>query len=100
MKQLSSLIKSLPILLFSSITSVLAVAQDTIPDVDLEFEPTAIDSGPFYAQLWFWVVIGVVFLLLLIVLIRGTGGKKKPMKKDEEKVEKKVEKSVIDKEIE
>lgn len=93
MKQLSSLIKYIAFFLFCTMSSVVALAQDSLPDLDLEVEPTVIDSGPFYAQLWFWVVIGVVFLLLLIVLIRGNGGKKKP----EKKVEKKVEKVVIDK---
>ncbi len=71
-------------------TSVVAFAQDSLSDIEIEVEPTAIDSGPFYAQLWFWVVIGVVFLLLLIVLLRGSGGKKKPKKEVEEKLEKTV----------
>lgn len=44
-----------------------------------------INYSPFYAQLWFWVVIGVIFLFLLILLIRGTGRKKsKNNKKDKE----------------
>ena len=86
MKQLSSLIKYIAVLLITSMTSVVALAQDSLSDIDIEVEPTAIDSGPFYAQLWFWVVIGVVFLLLLIVLIRGNGGKKKPEKKVEKVV--------------
>ena len=68
-------------------TSVVACAQDSLSEIEIEVEPTAIDGGPFYAQLWFWVVIGVVFLLLLIVLLRGSGGKKKPEKEVEEKVE-------------
>ena len=87
MKQLSSLIKYIAVLLIISMTSVVAFAQDSLSDIEIEVEPTAIDSGPFYAQLWFWVVIGVVFLLLLIVLLRGSGGKKKPEKEVEEKVE-------------
>jgi hypothetical protein len=90
MKQLSSLIKYIAVLLIISMTSVVAFAQDSLSDIEIEVEPTAIDSGPFYAQLWFWVVIGVVFLLLLIVLLRGSGGKKKPKKEVEEKVEKTV----------
>lgn len=90
MKQLSSLIKYIAVLLIISMTSVVAFAQDSLSDIEIEVEPTAIDSGPFYAQLWFWVVIGVVFLLLLIVLLRGSGGKKKPKKEVEEKLEKTV----------
>ena len=79
MKQLSSLFKYITLLLISSLTFVVAFGQDSLSNtnIDLEFEPTAIDSGPFYAQLWFWVVIGVIFLLLLIALLRGNGGKKK-----------------------
>lgn len=76
MKQLSSLIKYIAFFLFCTMTSVVALAQDSLHDLDLEVEPTAIGSGPFYAQLWFWVVIGVVFLLLLIVLIRDNGDRK------------------------
>lgn len=87
MNQLSSLIKYIAVLLIISMTSVVAFAQDSLSDIEIEVEPTAIDGGPFYAQLWFWVVIGVVFLLLLIVLLRGSGGKKKPEKEVEEKVE-------------
>ena len=87
MKQLSSLIKYIAVLLITSMTSVVAFAQDSLSEIEIEVEPTAIDGGPFYAQLWFWVVIGVVFLLLLIVLLRGSGGKKKPEKEVEEKVE-------------
>ncbi len=87
MNQLSSLIKYIAVLLITSMTSVVACAQDSLSEIEIEVEPTAIDGGPFYAQLWFWVVIGVVFLLLLIVLLRGSGGKKKPEKEVEEKVE-------------
>lgn len=87
MKQFSNLIKLPAVLLVSYMTSIVALAQDSLTVVELEIEPTVIDSGPFYAQLWFWVVIGIVFLLLLIVLIRGNGGKKKPEKKSEEKVD-------------
>ncbi len=91
MKQLSSLFKYITLLLISSLTFVVAFGQDSLSNIniDLEFEPTAIDSGPFYAQLWFWVVIGVIFLLLLIALLRGNGGKKKAEKKAEIVEEKK-----------
>ncbi|NLC49998.1 MAG: hypothetical protein GX762_06485 [Bacteroidales bacterium] len=81
------MIKYIAVLLITSMTSVVACAQDSLSEIEIEVEPTAIDGGPFYAQLWFWVVIGVVFLLLLIVLLRGSGGKKKPEKEVEEKVE-------------
>lgn len=100
MKQLSSLFKYITLLLISSLTFVVAFGQDSLSNtnIDLEFEPTAIDSGPFYAQLWFWVVIGVIFLLLLIALLRGNGGKKKAgtiEKKVEEKTELIVEENNV-----
>lgn len=92
MKQLSNLIRYIAALVFSSMPSVEALAQDLLSDIGIEFEPTAIDSGPFYAQLWFWIVIGMVFLLLLIALIRGNGGKKKIEKEVDDKYEEDEEK--------
>ena len=86
MKHLSNLIKYTAVLLFSSMSTLAALAQDSQSNLDIDFEPTAIDSGPFYAQLWFWIVIGMVFLLLLIALIRGNGGKPK-IEKEEDKDE-------------
>lgn len=92
MKQLSNLIKYIAVLLISSMMSVVALAQDLLSDIEIEFEPTAIDSGPFYAQLWFWIVIGIVFLLLLIALLRGNGGKRKIEKEIDDKDEEDEEK--------
>lgn len=78
MKQLSSLSKSICLWVVSFLSTAIALAQD---DSGLEFD-ISIDKGPFYTQLWFWITIGLVFLLLLIALLRGGGSKKKEVDKD------------------
>ena len=95
MKQLSFFAKRAAIFFVGLFASTIGWAQDLSTEIDAEIEDTVvIDEGPFYAQLWFWVVIGVVFLLLLIVLLRGGGGKKKIVKEKAVKQEtKKVEES-------
>lgn len=91
MKHLSFFSKRIAIFFVGLFSSTIGWAQDLSTEIDVEFEDTVvIDEGPFYAQLWFWIVIGVVFLLLLIVLLRG-GGRKKVVK---EKVEKSQESKV------
>lgn len=94
MKQLSFFAKRAAIFFVGLFASTIGWAQDLSTEIDAEIEDTVvIDEGPFYAQLWFWVVIGVVFLLLLIVLLRG-GGRKKIVKEKAVKQEtKKVEES-------
>ena len=95
MKQLSFFAKRAAIFFVGLFASTIGWAQDLSTEIDAEIEDTVvIDEGPFYAQLWFWVVIGVVFLLLLIVLLRGGGGRKKIVKEKAVKLEtKKVEES-------
>ena len=95
MKQLSFFAKRAAIFFVGLFASTIGWAQDLSTEIDAEIEDTVvIDEGPFYVQLWFWVVIGVVFLLLLIVLLRGGGGKKKIVKEKAVKQEtKKVEES-------
>lgn len=95
MKQLSFFAKRAAIFFVGLFASTIGWAHDLSTEIDVEIEDTVvIDEGPFYAQLWFWVVIGVVFLLLLIVLLRGGGGKKKIVKEKAVKQEtKKVEES-------
>ncbi len=95
MKQLSFFAKRAAIFFVGLFASTIGWAQDLSTEIDAEIEDTVvIDEGPFYAQLWFWVVIGVVFLLLLIVLLRGGGGRKKIVKEKAVKQEtKKVEES-------
>ncbi len=95
MKKLSHSRKYIAFLLVGFLSSAATWAQDTLSDIeDVEIETAFIDEGPFYAQLWFWVVIGIVFLLLLIALIRGGGKKREEIKeeiKEEEKVEEKAQ---------
>lgn len=92
MKQLSNSIRLIATLLIGIFSSAVALSQDSISAFvdDFEIDTTVIDDGPYYAQLWFWVVIGIVFLLILVALIRG-GGKKKVGVKTDEKIEKKIQ---------
>jgi cbb3-type cytochrome oxidase subunit 3 len=92
MKQLSNSSKQTAMLLIGFFTSAVAWAQDSISAIvdDFEIDTTVIDDGPYYAQLWFWVVIGIVFLLVLLALLRG-GGKKRVEIKDDKKVEEKAQ---------
>lgn len=83
MRQFSDLGKYIAALTFSFLISTAVLAQDSLSNIDLDIEDTVIDTGPFYAQLWFWIAIGLVFLLLLIALLRGNGGKKKNEKGEE-----------------
>ena len=92
MKQLSNSSKQIATLLIGFFTSTVALAQDSISAIvdDFEIDTIVIDDGPYYAQLWFWVVIGIVFLLILVVLLRG-GSRKRVEIKAEEKSEEKTQ---------
>ena len=92
MKQLSNSSKHIATLLIGFFISTVAWTQDSISAFvdDLEVDTIVIDDGPYYAQLWFWVVLGIVFLLILVVLLRG-GGKKRVDIKDDKKVEEKLQ---------
>ncbi len=83
MRHFSDLSKWIVALVFSFLISTAILGQDSLSNIDLDMEDTVIDSGPFYAQLWFWIAIGLVFLLLLIALLRGNGGKKNNEKSEE-----------------
>lgn len=65
MKRLSKL--SLAVL--GLLTSVVAAAQDASLDVNINTDKAG--GGAFYTQIWFWVVVGLVFILLLVALLRG-----------------------------
>ena len=74
MKQLSKLGKSISLAVLSFLSTVVAFAQDEAPSLDVNI--TTNDGGAFYTQMWFWVIVGLVFILLLVALLRGGGGKK------------------------
>lgn len=52
----------------------IALAQDSKMIINDEVEVNAV---PFYYQLWFWVIIGLLFLLFLITLLRSKDDKKR-----------------------
>ena len=73
MNHLSKFFKSISLVVLGFFSSVIAFAQDETPSLDVNINT---NGGQFYTQIWFWVVIGLVFILLLVALLRGTGGKK------------------------
>ena len=87
MEQLLGLGKSITSLFITLFAKGEVLAQESSVIIDDEIGTIVIDKGPFYAQLWFWIVIGFVFLLLLIALIRGSGGKKKEKHQQKDKIE-------------
>lgn len=99
MKQLLGLGKSIAFSLIALFAKGEIYAQESSVVIDDEIGTILIDKGPFYAQLWFWIVIGFVFLLLLIALIRGSGGKKKEKFEEEnqEEEDKKIEEDKTEK---
>lgn len=52
------------------------LAQDGAKDINVDLD---IDKGggggAFYTQPWVWIVGGAVFILLLVALMRGRGGR-------------------------
>ena len=50
--------------------SVVAMAAEEIASLNLDI---SIDysNDPFYGEAWFWAIVGVPFLFLLVILIRG-----------------------------
>ena len=73
MNQLSKFRKSISVLVLSLLSTFVTFAQDEAPSLDVNITT---DGGAFYTQIWFWVVIGLVFILLLVALLRGGGSKK------------------------
>ncbi len=76
MRLFSTFFKPMCFVMFTFLASSVAYAQDSLSNQDIDFVLTDYNASPFYAQLWFWIVIGMVFLLILIALIRGGGSKK------------------------
>lgn len=68
---LSTSIKSFGLLFFGFLSTALAFAQTEDTNLDITFQSHV--RGPFYTQVWFWVIVGLVFIFLLIVLLRGGG---------------------------
>ncbi len=87
MRQFSNIGKTLVVAILCVFSIAIGFAQDQISDIDIDIDNIVFDKGPFYTQLWFWVVIGMVFLILLIALIRGNGGKKDEGKQVDNDVE-------------
>ncbi len=73
MNQLSKFGKSISVVVLSLLSTLVTFAQDETPSLDVNINT---NGGAFYTQIWFWVVIGLVFILLLVALLRGGGGKK------------------------
>lgn len=76
MKRLSSIGKTICVMILGFLTKTLTFAQDSLSNLDANIVTTDFNENPFYFQLWFWIVIGLVFILLLIALLRG-GRKRK-----------------------
>lgn len=74
MKKLSKLGRAISLVVFSFLSTLIAFAQDEA--TNLEINITTEDGGAFYTQVWFWIIVGLVFILLLVALLRGGGGKK------------------------
>ncbi|MGV8963159.1 MAG: hypothetical protein ACOH2V_07240 [Candidatus Saccharimonadaceae bacterium] len=75
MKQFSKLIKSVSLMVLSFLSTSIAFAQNDT--TSLEVDTNFYDGGAFYTQVWFWVAVGLVFILLLIALLRGGNNKNK-----------------------
>lgn len=76
--------KTICVTIIALLSIKIASAQDILSNTDVDIITTELNDNPFYGQLWFWIVIGLVFLLLLIALLRG-GGKKKIKDKTQDK---------------
>ena len=53
------------------LSSAAAVAQEEGAALDINVNTN--NGGAFYTQIWFWVVLGLVFILLLVALLKGGG---------------------------
>lgn len=75
MKQISKLAKTFSLFLFGLFSSVIAFAQEEGAQLDININTNKDAGGAFYTQIWFWVIVGLVFILLLVALLRGGGNK-------------------------
>ena len=68
-----TLIKKGMFFLLATIVALQSWGQDKGLDVDIDVNKK--DSN-WYAQPWVWIVGGAVFIIILVALLRGSGGKK------------------------
>lgn len=73
MKHFSKLGRTIGLMFLNFLATTIVHAQDEA--IDLEIDITTDKGGAFYTQVWFWIIVGLVFILLLIALLRGGGNK-------------------------
>ncbi|MFI5131010.1 MAG: hypothetical protein ACHQFX_13500 [Chitinophagales bacterium] len=64
---MNKLIRSVSLLLMTSLISAVTFAQDKGLDVDINVKK----ESEWYQQPWIWIVGGAVFILLLVALLKG-----------------------------
>ncbi len=64
---MNKIIRSVSLLLMTTVLSVVAFAQDKGVDVDINIKK----ESEWYQQPWLWIIGGAVFILLLVALLRG-----------------------------
>ncbi len=70
---LKALMNKVFMFIFSTMLSIIAVAQET-KKLDVDISTGGNDGGgSFFASPWVWVVGVAVFILLLVALLRGGG---------------------------
>jgi len=65
---------AIALMVFQTATAVAQEATRKL-DVDIDVNKGGGDAGNFFAQPWVWIVGGAVFILLLVALMRGRGGR-------------------------
>ena len=68
MEPIQAMISRLMMVIFSVLSSVIAMAQEKT-NVDINVNKDG--GGNWYTQPWVWIVGGAVFILLLVALLRG-----------------------------
>ncbi len=68
MKNYSKISKKFILMFTGLLSTMFLAAQDAALDININ---TPDKGGAFYTQIWFWVVVGLVFILLLVALLRG-----------------------------
>ncbi|MBK5195255.1 MAG: hypothetical protein JJE08_04370, partial [Proteiniphilum sp.] len=63
------------------ITTVIAMAAEEIASLNLDIN-IDYSNDPFYGEAWFWAIVGVPFLFLLVLLIRGGKVKTEQLKEE------------------